>query len=104
MQTNYQQLQNETSTDRAPGDGISPLSDASDNPFEKNPDDSVDITAHFDDQKARTIESNLKPKITPSPFEDPQPTTPGTDHPETNDLKTEAEAFAIEEPNATNPF
>ena len=63
MKPNYQQLKNETATDRAPGDGISPLSDASNNPFEKDPDDSVDITAHFDDQKAREIESDLQPKI-----------------------------------------
>lgn len=104
MQTNYQQLQNETSTDRAPGDGISPLSDASDNPFEKNPDDSVDITAHFDDQKARAIESDLQPKINPSPSENPPIPNPEANHPKTDDLKTEAETFAIEEPNATNPF
>ncbi len=52
-------LSNENSRDRDPYDGLSPDADASNNEFEKNPDDSVDITAPYDDAKAQSIEQNL---------------------------------------------
>lgn len=61
--TDYVKLNNETATDRGTLDDISPESDASVNHFEKNPDDSVDITSEYDDAKAQAIESTLKPQI-----------------------------------------
>lgn len=60
MDNNFVQLDNENSVDRAPDDNISPDIDASVNPFEKDPDDSVDITAEYDDAKAQAIESELQ--------------------------------------------
>lgn len=60
MDKNFIQLNNENSIDRVPDDTISPDVDASINPFEKDPDDSVDITADYDDSKAQAIESELQ--------------------------------------------
>lgn len=56
----FQPVGNETATDRNPYDGLSPQADASVNTFEKNPDDSVDITAEYDDDKAQAIENELQ--------------------------------------------
>lgn len=56
----FQPVGNETATDRNPYDTLSPEADASVNIFEKNPDDSVDITAEFDDDKAQIIEVELQ--------------------------------------------
>lgn len=50
---------NETATDRNPYDQISPQTSAANNPFEKDPDDSVDITGPYDDAKAQAIEEKL---------------------------------------------
>ncbi len=52
-------LANENSTDRDPNDDISPSVDASINTFEHDPDDSVDITADYDDQIAQDLEDEL---------------------------------------------
>lgn len=56
----FQPVGNETATDRNPYDTLSPEADASDNVFEQNPDDSVDITAEYDDDLAQNIESELE--------------------------------------------
>lgn len=56
----FQPVGNETATDRNPYDDLSPQADASVNTFEKNPDDSVDITAEYDDDKAQAIENELQ--------------------------------------------
>lgn len=60
MPDNYQPVANENATDRNPYDALSPEVDASVNIFEQNPDDSVDITAEYDDQKAQAIENELQ--------------------------------------------
>lgn len=56
----FQPVENENATDRNPYDTLSPAADASVNIFEENPDDSVDITAEYDDDKARIIETELQ--------------------------------------------
>lgn len=62
--SNYVNLNNETATDRGTFDTISPESDASINPFEKDPNDSVDITEPgYNDAKAQEIEASLEPKV-----------------------------------------
>lgn len=55
----YVPVENENSTDRDPYDELSPRADASNNTFEVDPDDSVDITAEYDDAKAQLIENEL---------------------------------------------
>lgn len=52
-------LNNENATDRNPYDQLSPEVDASNNPFEIDPDDSVDITTKYDDKTAQEIETKL---------------------------------------------
>lgn len=59
MPEDIKYLNNENALDRDPSDDISPQSDASVNQFEHDPDDSVDITAPYDDTKAQAIEQNL---------------------------------------------
>jgi hypothetical protein len=56
----FQPVDNENATDRNPYDNLSPKADASINTFEKDPDDSVDITAEYDDTKAQAIENELQ--------------------------------------------
>ena len=51
---------NESSDDRNPWDSLSPQADASNNAFETNPNDSVDITAEYNDDKALSLEEQLK--------------------------------------------
>lgn len=53
------QNRNENATDRDPSDDISPQANAANNPYEENPDDSVDITSPYDDTKAQEIEEEL---------------------------------------------
>ncbi len=53
-------LPNENSTDRDHFDGISPDADASTNPFEVNPDDSVDITGEYNDTEAQALETEMR--------------------------------------------
>lgn len=60
MPDTFQPVANENATDRNPYDTLSPEADASDNVFEKDPDDSVDITAEYDDAKAQAIENELQ--------------------------------------------
>ena len=60
MPDNYTPIKNENATDRNPYDQLSPEADASTNVFEKNPDDSVDITAEYDENKAQAIENELQ--------------------------------------------
>ena len=55
----YVPVENENSLDRNPYDELSPRADASENVFEIDPDDSVDITAAYDDSKAQIIENEL---------------------------------------------
>lgn len=55
----YTNFSNETATDRGFSDTIDSKADASDNPFEQNPDDSVDITAPYDDIAAMKIEGEI---------------------------------------------
>lgn len=59
MPDNFQPVNNENATDRDPYDNLSPEADASVNTFEKDPNDSVDITAEYDDVKAQEIENEL---------------------------------------------
>lgn len=59
MSENYKPVNNENATDRDPYDQLSPEVDASVNVFEENPDDSVDITAEYDEDKAQAIEEDL---------------------------------------------
>lgn len=59
MPENYIPVNNENATDRDPYDHLSPEVDASVNVFEENPDDSVDITAEYDEGKAQAIEEDL---------------------------------------------
>lgn len=56
----YVPVENECATDRDPYDELSPQADASQNTFEIDPDDSVDITAAYDDEKAQNIENELQ--------------------------------------------
>lgn len=59
----FKPVSNETATDRNPWDELSPESSAMDNPFETNPNDSVDITGEYDDSKAQEIEQTLEPTL-----------------------------------------
>lgn len=60
MPENYITVNNENATDRNPYDQLSPKADASTNIFEHDPDDSVDITAEYDEDKAQAIENELQ--------------------------------------------